>query len=74
MELLAAMIMMPFLMFGALMMTFVIDLVLAFPLMWAWNYALPELFKLPQVNYWQAFCLLIVASLLIKGSPSSSSK
>ena len=50
------------------------DLLLAFPLLYAWNYVIPELFKLPSISYWQAFALLIVATLLVKGSSSSSSK
>lgn len=53
---------------------FIIDLLLAWPLMWAWNYVIPEMFKLPVIDYWHAFALLIVATLLVKGSSSSSSK
>ena len=46
--------------FGALMV--------AWPLMWAWNYVIPTLFGLIELSYWQAFCLLLVCQFLIKSS------
>ncbi len=32
--------------------------------MWLWNMTCPEVFHLPEIRYWQAFRLLILASLL----------
>lgn len=30
----------------------------------AWNYAIPEIFSLPQITYWQMFALNYLCSLL----------
>ena len=48
------------------------NLLVAFPLKWAWNYVVPNLFGLPELTWGTAFCLLIVFGLLIKGTGSSS--
>ncbi|MHB8088761.1 MAG: hypothetical protein ACYDH2_11010 [Anaerolineaceae bacterium] len=45
-----------------------------------WNWLMPDIFGLKQVNYWQAWGLFILSSLLFKGmgngghSPSSEKK
>ena len=36
-------------------------------LMFAWNYVMPYLFKLPEIGFLQAFALVLVANALIKG-------
>lgn len=63
----------PFILLFGMAVMAVIDLLLAWPLMWTWNYAIPAIFKLPVITYWQAFCLLIVAGMLVKSSNSCSS-
>jgi hypothetical protein len=35
---------------------------------WLWNMTLPEVFGLSAVTYWQAFRLILIASILF-GSP-----
>jgi hypothetical protein len=40
-------------------------------LMWLWNMTMPEVFRLPEIRYWQAFRLLIIASLLFGGTIGS---
>jgi len=47
-----------------------IGLILAFPLMWLWNYALPELTNgsLANIKYWQAWALIVICSILFGGS------
>ena len=42
-------------------------LVLGYPVMWLWNWLMPELFHLPKVTHWQAVGLLILCHLLFKG-------
>jgi hypothetical protein len=37
-----------------------------------WNWLMPEIFGLKQVNYWQAWGLLILSSILFKGLGSGS--
>ncbi|MEL6917085.1 MAG: hypothetical protein AAFO99_05070, partial [Bacteroidota bacterium] len=46
----------------------VLGLVLAFLIgylvMWLWNWLMPELFGLPQVGYWQAVGILVLAKII----------
>lgn len=46
----------------------------AYPMMLLWNWLMPEIFGLPEINFLQALGLQILASLLIKSTPNSSSK
>lgn len=64
---------MPFIAVFVVLLSLGLDLILAWPLMWAWNHVIPGMFGLHPVTYWQSFCLLVVATLLVKGSSSSSS-
>jgi hypothetical protein len=38
---------------------------LALPPQWAWNSTLPGIFRLPSVNYGQAFALLTLIALVV---------
>lgn len=38
----------------------------ALPVMWLWNYVCPDVFHLPQIDFWHAWALLLLASLLVK--------
>lgn len=40
--------------------------ILAFPVMWCWNYVIPPITNLPEINYLQAFVLYILSGLLFK--------
>ena len=44
--------------------TFMFSVVL--PVMWLWNYVCPDVFHLPQIDFWHAWALLLLASLLVK--------
>ena len=44
-----------------------LGLALGFPVMWLWNWLMPELFHLPAITFWQAVGLLILSHLLFKG-------
>lgn len=60
---------------GALLVVVVVAGVaalIAFPLSWAWNYVIPELFGLPRIGAMQAFCLSFVSGSLIKSSLSTN--
>ena len=39
---------------------------------WLWNITLPDVFGLKQITYWQAFRLLILASLLFGAGNASN--
>ena len=50
-----------------------IGLILAFPIMWIWNYLMPALFSVGQIGYWQAFWLYFLCNLLIKPTVTNAS-
>jgi hypothetical protein len=43
----------------------------AFPLKWAWNCAMPEIFHLTEIGFWEAFSLIWIAGALVKASAST---
>lgn len=47
-------------------------LLLALPVMWIWNYLMPDLFGLKEIGFWQALCLNLLCGFLFKDSSSSS--
>jgi len=52
-----------------LLLVFGFGLLMAIPLMWAWNYLVNgvfEVYNIPTLNFWSARCLSIVFNLLIK--------
>jgi len=51
---------------GILLVIFGSALILAFFVMWTWNYVIPSVFNLPKIGYWQAFTLYVLSGLLIK--------
>ena len=44
----------------------------AFPLMWIWDYIMPDLFGLPTITFWQAFWGLFMCFILFKGQTVTS--
>ncbi len=36
-------------------------------LKWLWNITMPDIFKLPQITFWQAFRLMLISSILFGG-------
>jgi hypothetical protein len=36
----------------------------ALPVMWLWNYVCPDVFHLPQIDFWHAWALLSVAHIV----------
>lgn len=49
-------------------------LVSAFPVKWAWNATMPELFHFPEIGFVKAFCLVWLAGAFIKASPAPKSE
>lgn len=41
-------------------------LLLAFPVMWCWNYVVPEMFGLPELTWGKAWCLHFLANIFIR--------
>ena len=48
----------------ALLVTFI--LILGYPMMWLWNWLMPELFGLPQITFLQAVGLNILTSIIFR--------
>lgn len=52
----------------------IVCILLGLPLMLLWNWLMPELFNLPQIGFWQAVGLQLLATLLFKNTNTSSKK
>ena len=50
----------------ALIVTFV--LILGYPMMWLWNWLMPEIFGLSEITFWQAIGLNILCTILFRPS------
>ena len=44
----------------------IITLILGLPVMWLWNWIIPELFYLDTITFWQAVGLNLLSSILFK--------
>lgn len=52
-----------------------LSLLLAFPFMWMWNYAVVAAISVAKpIDYWVAFTLMVFISAFVSSSSSSSSK
>ena len=47
-------------------------LLLAFPVKWCWNAVIPDVLRLPEIGYWEAFCLVYLTSVFFKCDPKVS--
>ncbi len=43
-------------------------LLLTFPIMWLWNWLMPEIFGLPAIGVWHALGLLVLCHVLFSRS------
>ena len=46
-------------------------LILAFPVMWLWNWVIVDIFQLPEIGYWKAFGLYTLLGILFKSVPTN---
>lgn len=59
---------------GIIALGFVLTLLFALPVMYLWNWLMPEIFGLQTLTFWQAWGLTVLCWLLFKSSGSSSKK
>lgn len=64
---------------GEAFIVFVLALILSamllgFPIMWLWNWLMPDLFGLQTITFWQAIGLYILCSLLFKSAKGTKDK
>jgi len=57
---------------GSVLLVAVVACIIAFPVMLLWNWLMPFLFGLVQINFWEALGLSMLCSLLFKSASSSS--
>jgi hypothetical protein len=57
---------------GALLVVAFVALLSALPVMFLWNWLMPELFGLRVIDFWQALGLSMLCGALFKSSGSSS--
>ena len=48
-------------------------LLFGFPVMWLWNYLMPELFQLKEITFWQALAMVALTTILFR-SPGMGGK
>jgi len=53
--------------------TFIMACLLSLPVMWLWDWLMPEIFGLTTITFWQALGLNLLSGFLIKSNSSSSS-
>lgn len=55
---------------GLLLVLGGLGLLLAWPIMWCWNYTMPAIWGLPHITWGQAWCLNFLSSMLIQSTLS----
>jgi len=57
---------------GFILLIVVVAFLMALPVMWCWNYVMPDLFGLAELDFWHALVLSLLSGMLFKNSSSSS--
>lgn len=52
----------------------ILGAILAFPLKWCWNYVMPYLFNLREIDAWHALVLSLLSGMLFGANRSSNQK
>ena len=58
----------------AIALVLAMSLFMAFPTMWLWNWLMPDIFGLIEINVWQALGMNFLSGILIKPTNSNNSK
>lgn len=58
---------------GALLIAFLGSFLIAIPVLYLWNWIMPEIFGLIVITYWQAWGITLLSGLLLKSHSTSSS-
>ena len=45
----------------------VVAIIIGFPIKWLWNWIMPNLFGLPEISFWMALGIALLASILFGG-------
>jgi hypothetical protein len=49
-------------------------MIMALPTMWLWNYIMPDIFGLIEINFYQALAMNVLSSILFKANTSTNNK
>jgi hypothetical protein len=60
--------------FGAIFLSVAFSFLLSLPVMWLWDIVMPALFKLPEITWFQSWCLSLLCNLLFKSELSFKNK
>ena len=52
----------------AILLIAIFGLILAFPVMWLWNWIMPAIFGLVKISFWQAFGINLLCGFLFRGT------
>lgn len=53
---------------GVIAVSALFGLLMAFPIMWCWNYAIVHVWSLPTLSWGQAWCINFLAGVLVKSA------
>ena len=53
---------------GGIIIMLLLAFIFGFFVMWLWNWLMPEIFSLPEITYWQAWGLVLLAHIFFKAS------
>jgi hypothetical protein len=59
---------------GVIIAIIILGFILVWPLTYAWNYVMPQIFGLPEITYWQMFALYVLSQSLIRSNVSLNKK
>ena len=57
----------------ALVFVAIFALILAFPVMWLWNWIMPAIFGLVRITFWQALGINLLCGFLFRGTTTLKS-
>lgn len=46
----------------------IVALIIGLPIKWLWNWIMPKLFGLPEISFWMAIGIALLASILFGGA------
>jgi hypothetical protein len=61
------------LVFVGLILGLLYSVFFAFPVMWLWNWLMPEIFGLKLITFWQSLGICFLTGLLFRGNTNSKS-
>ena len=56
---------------GFLGALFAVVIIFSLPVMWLWNWLMPEIFGLTEITFWQSVGLLILSGILFRSTSNN---